>query len=117
MSTSNYDENGILRQQWNDNTRQYSEWDADGVLLEGMPRPYTDEENSLADINATVEAQENNRQELLTKARTALTANANFLALASPTNAQVLAQVKMLTREATALIKLELNDLLDTNGT
>ena len=43
---------------------------------------------------------------LLAKADNALAANATFLALASPTNAQVLAQTKLLTREVNALIRL-----------
>ena len=57
--------------------------------------------------------------DLHVKARAALTANATFLALAAPTNAQTLAQVKTLTRECSALIRLLLRgDLLtDTTGT
>lgn len=59
---------------------------------------------------------------LAAKARTALTANQTFLNLSSPTNAQTLAQVKVLTREVTALIRLqgrvidELSDLVLTDG-
>lgn len=60
-----------------------------------------------------------NTADLAAKARAALTANANFLALASPTNPQVLAQVQRLTRETSAIIRLLIaGDLLnDTSGT
>lgn len=54
---------------------------------------------------------------LHTKARNALTTNATFLALAAPTNAQTLAQVRALTRQMTALVRLLLRgDLLDDNA-
>ena len=58
-----------------------------------------------------------NEKTLLDKAKTALTANATFLAIATPTNAQVSAQVKALTRQVNALIKLAARDLADTTGT
>lgn len=58
-----------------------------------------------------------NRQSIETKALNALAANVTFLALASPTTAQVTAQVKLLTRETSALIRLLLNQLGDTAGT
>lgn len=51
------------------------------------------------------------------RAGAALAANAAFLANASPTNAQVLAQVQRLTRECSALIRVELrmfDDITDT---
>lgn len=50
---------------------------------------------------------------LRSKATTALTANSTFLALASPTAAQQLAQLKLLTRENNALVRLLLG-LLDS---
>jgi hypothetical protein len=43
-------------------------------------------------------------------ARQALTVNRAFLDLASPTNAQTLAQVKHLTRVSSALLRIELAD-------
>jgi hypothetical protein len=58
-----------------------------------------------------------NEKALLDKAKAALTANATFLAIATPSNAQVSAQVKALTRQVNALIKLAARDLADTSGT
>ena len=61
-----------------------------------------------------------NRRTVEDRARAALTANAAFRALQSPTNAQVLAQVRRLTAQSSALIRLTLNELDtidDTNGT
>lgn len=61
-----------------------------------------------------------NRRTVEDRARAALTANATFRALQSPTNAQVLAQVRRLTAQSSALIRLMLNELDtidDTNGT
>lgn len=52
---------------------------------------------------------------LTQKAGQALTANATFLALAAPTNAQTLAQVQLLTRECNALIRLA-TQMLDTSA-
>jgi hypothetical protein len=61
---------------------------------------------------------EANRQDLLAKASAAINNNITFLNLASPTNAQTLTQVKALTRQVNALIKLAvLDDVSDTTGT
>jgi hypothetical protein len=61
--------------------------------------------------------EEANRQTLQSRAEQALATNATFLAIASPTNAQTLAQVRALTRETTALIRLLLDKTGDTAGT
>jgi hypothetical protein len=55
------------------------------------------------------------RRNLEDRARAALDTNRTFLALASPTNAQTLAQVRQLTRQNTALIRLLLNQLDSTD--
>jgi hypothetical protein len=56
-----------------------------------------------------------NEETLRTQARQAMDANRTFLALASPTNAQTLAQVKALTRQVQALIRFTLDDLSGTD--
>lgn len=58
-----------------------------------------------------------NERSLRDKALQALQANATFLALASPTNAQTLAQVKLLTREVNGLIRLLLRKFDDVSDT
>jgi hypothetical protein len=60
---------------------------------------------------------ETNRQTITDRAATALAANTAYLAVASPNNAQNLAQIRMLTRECTSLIRLALNLLDSTDGT
>ena len=58
-----------------------------------------------------------NRATLTTAATNALASNITYIALASPTAAQQTAQVKALTRQVDALIKLTLGLLDDTAGT
>jgi len=58
-----------------------------------------------------------NQQTIQQRAVSAMDANNTYLALAAPSNAQVAAQVKLLTRETTGLIKLALGLLSDTTGT
>ena len=62
-----------------------------------------------ADIAAT------NNTTIREQARTALTGNRTFLAVAAPTNAQVGAQVKALTRQMNGLIRLTLGELDGTD--
>lgn len=51
------------------------------------------------------------------RAAAALTANQTYLAIGSPNNAQVVAQVNRLTRECSALIRLLLSQFDSTNDT
>lgn len=55
------------------------------------------------------------RDDLETKARTALNANATYLALANPTTAQNTAQIQKLTRECNGVMRL-LMGWLDSNA-
>lgn len=59
----------------------------------------------------TVSTESVNRLSLEDSARTALANNRTFLAVTSPTNAQIAAQVKALSRQNNALIRLLLNQL------
>lgn len=55
---------------------------------------------------ATTQPQKDAAAALLTKASNALAANVTYLAIASPSNAQVAAQVRALTRQTNALMRL-----------
>jgi hypothetical protein len=60
---------------------------------------------------------DNNEAALQSKMKDAVVANKAFLAIQTPTNAQVVAQVRSLTRQSTAIIKMLGHDLSDTDGT
>lgn len=79
-------------------------WAADGNLL------------SSVDVQRDI-TNEANTTSLQQRAQTALTNNQTFLALPSPTNTQVLAQVRALTRQVNALIRLQLALLADISDT
>ncbi len=76
--------------------------------------PIQSSEAAVASAASTLAA---NAQTLQTNAANALTGNTTFLAIASPTTAQVTAQVKALTKECNAVIRLLLNQLDSTAGT
>ena len=76
---------------------------ADGLLVSSQALAV-----GLADENATT---------ILAKAKQALAANAAFLALATPSSAQNAAQIKLLTREVNALLRLALSEFDDVSGT
>jgi hypothetical protein len=52
-----------------------------------------------------------NRKTLVGKMQGARNSNANFMGLSSPTNAQLAAQVKSLTRQVNALMRITANEL------
>lgn len=77
-------------------------------------RPWTPAE--LADRTATATATATTST-IETRLRAALTGNATYLAITTPTNAQNTAQVKALTRQINALIRRQYTDLLaDATG-
>jgi len=55
------------------------------------------------------------REGIETRVRQALVSNATFQALATPTNAQLIAQVRSLTRQCNGLIRLRLGALDDAS--
>lgn len=58
-----------------------------------------------------------NQATLTARALAALAANDTYLAIGSPNNAQVVAQVNRLTKECSAIIRLQLDQLDTTTGT
>jgi hypothetical protein len=58
-----------------------------------------------------------NRLTIQDRLQAALAANASFLANASPSQGDVLAQVRLLTRQADGLIRAALDDFDDAGGT
>jgi hypothetical protein len=94
---------------------QYRRWDTAGTLLE--TRPLTADESALVTTQDATETAQANTDTIRSRASTALTVNAAFLALASPTASQVAAQVKALTRECNGLLHLLLGQLQDVSDT
>ncbi len=75
------------------------------TLVNGTPtRTWTVRNKTADELN--IDAENTGRTTLKAKAVTALAANATYLAIVSPTNAQVVAQVRALTKEVNALIRL-----------
>jgi hypothetical protein len=98
-----------------DATRTVTFYDEQGAVTGS--RPYTTEEIATATATAAAELAAANEASLRSKIDTALTTNATYLAITSPTNAQNTAQVKALTRQVNGLIKLTLSKLDDVTGT
>lgn len=96
-------------------TNTFTSWDAGGTQTE--QRPLTSAETAVLAAEDSAILVSTNTQDLHGKARQALTANATYLAISAPTAAQNTAQVKSLTRQVNALIKLQLRDLADVSGT
>lgn len=92
----------------------YTIWDANGTPTTRALTTAETAQLAALDIDNT---QSTNQAALQSKAQAALTANATYLAIGSPSNAQVSAQVTALTKEATAVIRLLLGQLDSTTGT
>lgn len=74
--------------------------------------------NNVIDSGSTpIPPEQENADTLRSRAAAALAANATYLAITSPTNAQVSAQVRAVTKECNALIRLALSLLTDVSDT
>lgn len=112
MSAEVYQGN-VLREKWDDTTRTYTAYDEGGVQT--STRPYSPEENTVADDNAIIDTANKNKSTIENQAVSALSSNSDYIALANPTNAQVAAQVKALTRQNNKIIRLVLGRLDGTD--
>lgn len=90
-------------------------WDGNTATFD--PAPYTAVPYNPAVHVIAPDPRVVNRATMADKMTAALAANATFLAIASPTTAQVTTQAKALTKQVDALIKLYLDQLDDTTGT
>ncbi len=85
-------------------------FDRSVALQDGTPTvTWTERQKTPAEVQAA-DAQAN-RGSIRDKALAALSDNADFLGLASPTSAEAVAQVRRLTRECNGLIRLVLGQL------
>ena len=105
---------GRLVKRWNETNKRVETMD-NGVVSSWVPMTST--ESAAADAFLSSRTAITNRDELRTRARSALTANAAYLAIQAPTNAQNVAQIQRLTRQVNALIRLEIDDLGTITGT
>lgn len=102
---------GVLIREWDDSARTFTAWDAQGVPTS---RPYTAAENTEADARAVQQTFSDNEASIRDKLRLALGANNTYLAVTTPTAAQTTTQVKSLSRQVNALIRLA-NQQLDSD--
>ena len=115
MSTLDFYVDGLLSERFDDDTRTVTTYDTSGQVT--GTRDYTAEENEAADVRVAAEVAEANQSTIESRALLALTVNDTYLALPSPTQADAIAQVDVLTKECSGLIRLLLRKLDTADGT
>jgi hypothetical protein len=103
----------VLRERWDDGTRTYTAYSATGSVT--STRPYTAAENVNADALVTAAAEQANHDTIVSQATTAISSNQTYLGIASPTNAQVVAQDRALTQQMNTVIRLVIAKLDGTD--
>lgn len=115
MSWSTYNTQGQLIEHGDDVAQTVTEFNpANGQVI--STTPYTAAQIAAANAEATGQTAQTNYQAILTAIATQRANNTAFLALASPlTLTQIETQVRALTRQNNALMRLAANDLTGTN--
>jgi hypothetical protein len=102
-------QNGVLRERWDDDAtpRTYTAWSSTGVQT--STRPYTPEENAVADIRAAEAAAEANRVAIEADLTAAITALRVIRDDSNPNiNANPAARIKDLAKIDLSLVRLQL---------
>ena len=107
--------NSVAQESGDDITRIVTYFNQAGGVK--STRPYTEQENLAAEENIKIGALVANESNLIDKATQAVNTNLKYLALVSTTTAQDKAQIKALSRQVNALIKLITKSLDDNTGT
>lgn len=102
-------------QEYDSIAQTFTTWDQSGNQT--SQRPLTAQEIAAFTAADTANQNSANADTIRSRAQNALTANATYLAIVSPTNAQVAAQVNLLTKECSGIIRLLLNLTDTTSGT
>lgn len=104
-----------MAEQWDGAAQTYTAWDSQGVQTSS--RAFTAAESAQNTAMDTASTASGNQAGLLGKAQNALTSNATYLAIGSPTTGQAVAQVASLTKQVNALIRLLLQQFDSVSGT
>jgi hypothetical protein len=102
-------------EQLDSGTATYKRWDTNGVQLES--RSLTGAESARLATEDALSLAATNESTIRSRAAAALTTNGTFLALASPTAAQVATQMKAVTRQCNGLIRELLGQLATITDT
>lgn len=97
-------------EEWDSETGTYTAWDDRGNVVE--QRPFTSGEDAAFRERVKEEARTTNQAAIVQQARTAVSSNASYLAIGTPTNAQVAAQVRALTQQNNKIIRVLLGVVL-----